>query len=90
MSLIKLTSKRQGTFPVEVCRQLGVGPGDSLMIEAMGEGDEKVWVLKSAKDARPSWLGRLSKYAVKASEPWERESHGEATGRAMAERLKRS
>jgi bifunctional DNA-binding transcriptional regulator/antitoxin component of YhaV-PrlF toxin-antitoxin module len=90
MSLIKLTSKRQGTFPVEVCRQLGVGPGDSLRIESIGEGDDRVWVLKPAKEVRPAWLGRLKRYAAKASEPWERERHGEATGRAMAIRGKRS
>jgi bifunctional DNA-binding transcriptional regulator/antitoxin component of YhaV-PrlF toxin-antitoxin module len=90
MGSIKLTSKRQATFPVEVCRQMGVGPGDSLFIEAMGEGAEQVWVLKPAKEVRPAWFGRLKRYVGNANEPWERERHGEATGRAMAERLKRS
>jgi bifunctional DNA-binding transcriptional regulator/antitoxin component of YhaV-PrlF toxin-antitoxin module len=90
MGMIKLTSKRQGTFPVEVCRQLGVGPGDSLMIEAMGTGDERVWVLKPVKESRPAWLGSLKRYAGNAREPWSREHHGEATGKAMAARLKPS
>ena len=88
MSVIKLTSKRQGTFPVEVCRQLGVGPGDSLVIEAMGKGDDRVWVLKPAKENRPAWLGSLKRYAGNARKPWAREEHGEAAGKAMADRLK--
>jgi len=85
VSVIKLTSKRQATFPAEVCRQLGVGPGDSLILEPLGRGDETAWVLKPAKRGRPAWLGRLKRHAGKGGEPWSRERHGEAAGRAMAE-----
>ena len=84
MPSIKLTSKRQATFPVEVCRQLGVSPGDTLELSAIRHRAETVWILKAAKLQRPSWLGRLSKYAKNAPEPWSREIHGEATARAMA------
>lgn len=84
MSLIKLTSKRQATFPVEVCKQLGVGPGDSLSLEPHGEGDETVWILKPAQRIRPAWLGCLRRHAGKGGEPWSRERHGEEAARAMA------
>lgn len=85
MASIKLTSKRQATFPAEVCRQLGVCPGDTLELAAIRHRSETVWILKPAKQRRPSWLGRLHKYAKNAPEPWSREHHGEATARAMAE-----
>ena len=84
MPSIKLTSKRQATFPAEVCRQLGVRPGDTLELSAIRHRAETVWILKPAKLQRPSWLGRLRKYAKNAPEPWSREHHGEATARAMA------
>lgn len=85
MSVIKLTSKRQATFPAEVCRKMGVGPGDSLILEPIERGAETLWLLKPAKGRRPSWFGRLKGHARKAAEPWSRESHGNATARAMAE-----
>ncbi len=90
MSMIKLTSKRQATFPVDVCKQLGVGPGDSLLIEAIGEGSERQWILKPAKQSRPAWLGSLKSYAPNAAVPWSREQHGEAVAKAMTKRLKPS
>ena len=85
MASIKLTAKRQATFPVEVCRQLGVQAGDTLELEAIRHRSETVWVLKAAGGRSPSWLGRLKKYAGNSTEPWSRERHGEATARAMAE-----
>ena len=85
MSLIKLTSKRQATFPAELCRQLGVGPGDSLILEAVDHDSEAVWILKPAHRERPSWFGRLKHYSRKSSEPWSRERHGDAVERAMVE-----
>ncbi|MFP4257559.1 MAG: AbrB/MazE/SpoVT family DNA-binding domain-containing protein [Desulfovermiculus sp.] len=30
---IKLTSKRQATFPVQLCREIGIQPGDELVLE---------------------------------------------------------
>jgi len=85
MSVIKLTSKRQATFPAELCRQLGVGPGDSLILEAVDHDSKPVWILRPAHRERPSWLGRLKRYARNAGEPWSRERHGDAVERAMAE-----
>ncbi len=36
--LIKVTSKRQVTFPAKVLEQLGVGPGDQLELEEGQDG----------------------------------------------------
>lgn len=36
--LVKVTSKRQVTFPAEVLDALGVGPGDRLEIQEVPEG----------------------------------------------------
>ena len=85
MASIKLTSKRQATFPAEVCRQLGFCPGDSLELTAIRHDSEMVWILKPAKQLRPSWLGRLRQYVTPSHEPWSREHHGAAATRAMAE-----
>jgi bifunctional DNA-binding transcriptional regulator/antitoxin component of YhaV-PrlF toxin-antitoxin module len=84
MARIKLTSKRQATFPAEVCRQLGVGPGDTLELEAIRRRSGTAWLLKPATSGHPAWLGRLRKYAGRVTGPWSREVHGEATARAMA------
>ena len=36
--LVKITSKRQVTFPAKVLEELGVGPGDHLELEAERDG----------------------------------------------------
>jgi bifunctional DNA-binding transcriptional regulator/antitoxin component of YhaV-PrlF toxin-antitoxin module len=82
MATIKLTAKRQATFPAEVCKELGVTSGDSLEILPLRYKNETVWVLKPP--TRATWIGSLGKYARGAKRPWTREEHGDATGRAMA------
>lgn len=36
--IIKITSKRQATFPARVLKALGVGPGDRLELEEAPQG----------------------------------------------------
>ena len=63
MSTIKITAKRQATFPVAVCRELGVSPGDELSVEKRLVDGKNVWVL--APPARSlSWIGAAKKYAI--------------------------
>jgi bifunctional DNA-binding transcriptional regulator/antitoxin component of YhaV-PrlF toxin-antitoxin module len=60
---IKLISKRQATFPVQVCRELGIQPGDELVLERKKIDEGYVWILR-LKSRRPqTWFGRLNKYA---------------------------
>ena len=64
MLKIKLTSKRQATFPVRVCESLGVSPGDDIFLDSReGENGLIVWQLKTARTKRRPWLGALRKYA---------------------------
>ncbi len=61
---VKLTSKRQATFPVQLCRDLGVAAGDDLILERKKIGGEIAWLLKPSKKIESKWFGALRKYAV--------------------------
>ncbi len=62
MTTIKMTSKRQATFPTELCEDMGVGPGDELVVEHKLLKGELVWVLKP-RGNKLEWMGALKKYA---------------------------
>jgi bifunctional DNA-binding transcriptional regulator/antitoxin component of YhaV-PrlF toxin-antitoxin module len=62
MTTIKLTTKRQATFPSRLCEDMGIGPGDELIIENRIIDGQLVWVMRSPQD-RLSWMGALNKYA---------------------------
>jgi len=62
MTAIKITSKRQATFPVELCDALGIKPGDELVLEPLFIKGEPVWALRQNK-ASMDWMGSLRKYA---------------------------
>lgn len=66
MSRIKLTSKRQATFPARLCEELGVAPGDELEVTPASVAGEAVWVLKPAAKTAPSWAGSLKRFAANA------------------------
>ena len=40
---ITLTSKRQATLPVQLCREMGVQPGDVLVLERKETVVQEVW-----------------------------------------------
>lgn len=74
MSKIKLTAKRQATFPSKVCRELGVAPGDELELKPAKVRGESVWVLKPASKSRSKWIGSLNRYAGNAGKDHSMES----------------
>jgi bifunctional DNA-binding transcriptional regulator/antitoxin component of YhaV-PrlF toxin-antitoxin module len=81
MSTIKITTKRQATLPVELCRELGVQPGDELRIEKKLIRGKRVWTLQP--DSPPdSWFGSLRKYARGKSHS--RESIRRSIGKGLA------
>lgn len=84
MPRIKLTAKRQATFPSDVCRQLGLRTGDFLELKPVLYQNERVWVLKPLPKLERSWIGSLKKYARKVDRPWTREEHEEETGRTWS------
>ncbi len=60
---IRLTSKRQATFPKELCEALELKPGDALELSPRIEGGERVWILRRKDRPDRPWLGRLKHYA---------------------------
>jgi bifunctional DNA-binding transcriptional regulator/antitoxin component of YhaV-PrlF toxin-antitoxin module len=61
---LKMTAKRQVTFPVAVCESLAVYPGDTLVLRDGRAGGRRVWTIEA--EARPNdepWLGALRPYA---------------------------
>lgn len=85
MPTIKITAKRQATFPSEVCDALGVRPGDRIALEEQTRKGERVWVLRPVREKKRPWLFSLAKYAGNASRPWRRERDGDAAARAWTE-----
>ncbi|MCK5070907.1 MAG: hypothetical protein KAR01_10205 [Desulfocapsa sp.] len=61
---VKLTSKRQATFPVQLCQDLGVTAGDDLILERKKIDGEIAWLLKPRKKTESKWFGGLQKYSA--------------------------
>jgi len=60
---VRLTSKRQATLPVQLCEELGVKPGDEIILERQKSKDEITWLLKPKKKTQSRWFAQLKKYA---------------------------
>jgi hypothetical protein len=60
---IRLTAKRQATFPRAVCEEMHLSPGNRLTLDREVVRGEKVWVLRPEPPAQPAWLGCLRRYA---------------------------
>ena len=63
MFTVKLSSKRQATFPRGVCESLGLKPGDEIVLEPTITDGEESWALRPAKARQRPWLHRLNRYA---------------------------
>jgi bifunctional DNA-binding transcriptional regulator/antitoxin component of YhaV-PrlF toxin-antitoxin module len=63
MTRIRLTAKRQATLPRQLCEELRVRAGDSLVVDARVVDGERIWLLKPADAAAPRWFARLQRYA---------------------------
>jgi bifunctional DNA-binding transcriptional regulator/antitoxin component of YhaV-PrlF toxin-antitoxin module len=59
MPHVRLTSKRQATFPVETCEALGLKPGDILELEPRIEHGERLWLLRARPGRSRGWVGSL-------------------------------
>jgi len=66
MSTIKITAKRQATLPVELCREMGVKPGDEIAVEKKLVDGQRVWTLVP-KASSFDWFGSLKSYAQNKS-----------------------
>ena len=59
MPSVKITAKRQATFPSETCQALGIAPGDIVDVEPRLIDYEQVWVLRPRRVPDRSWVGSL-------------------------------
>ncbi len=84
MKAIKLTSKRQATFPVEVCNDLGVGPGDEIFLEKTEVNGARSWILRT-RQPDTGWFASLEQYAQGKSHEMNevRVSIGKGIGEAL-------
>lgn len=81
---ITLTAKRQATLPVELCRDLGLHPGDRLALERRDVDGVPAWIMRPASAHKPlSWFGALGSYASGKSHAME--DIRESIGRKAAE-----
>jgi len=65
MSTIRLTAKRQATFPKALCEELNVQPGDSLVVQRSSIEGEDVWVLRPAdRSIAEVCSGQEARYAL--------------------------
>ncbi len=60
---IRLTSKRQATFPVQLCRELGVKAGEELILERRKIEGDTAWIIRPKKQIEKKWFSGLKKYA---------------------------
>jgi bifunctional DNA-binding transcriptional regulator/antitoxin component of YhaV-PrlF toxin-antitoxin module len=58
MPTVRITAKRQATFPRATCEALGVGPGDVLELQARVIDGETVWLLRPRR-VDWSWIGSV-------------------------------
>ena len=81
---IKLTAKRQATFPSELCRDLDLHPGDRLILERRQIDGAPAWVLRhTSEDRASSWFGALRRFASGKSHAME--DIRQSVGRRMGE-----
>jgi len=61
--LITITSKRQATLPVKLCQEIGLQPGDKLMLGRHIIDGNPAWVLQTPASLALPWFGCLSEFA---------------------------
>lgn len=68
MPTLKLTSKRQATFPKETCEALRLNPGDVINLEQRDENGETIWILRPKATPQRRWLRQFASHAKKVSD----------------------
>lgn len=63
MAAIKVTSKRQATLPRDLCRELGLEPGDTVNVEKRVVDGAAIWCLLRPRKTRLACFGVLRKAA---------------------------
>jgi bifunctional DNA-binding transcriptional regulator/antitoxin component of YhaV-PrlF toxin-antitoxin module len=63
MTTIKMTAKRQATFPRALCKELNLEPGDAIGVQKRIIEGKAVWCLEPISEPDLSWMGRFRKQA---------------------------
>jgi len=61
--VLKMTSKRQVTFPVSVCQELSMKVGQEIYLEKRKVEGETAWVIRPHIRSENKWYGALRRYA---------------------------
>src|SRR5436309_2940254 len=69
MRTVAITAKRQATLPAVLCEELGVGPGERIILERRVIDGETVWILRGRKPDW-SWVGAARRYGEGKSHRW--------------------
>lgn len=83
MPSVKITSKRQATFPLETCEALRIGPGDIVDVESRMIDGERVWVLLPRTGPDRAWVGALKGQVRNEDHSMEAIRRSVAAGRRM-------
>ena len=68
MPSLRLTAKRQATFPLATCESLGLKPGDTLELELRDDAAGRVWVLRPRPARARKWIGSVGGFAGKSAD----------------------
>lgn len=61
---IKMTTKRQATFPKRLCEEMRLEPGHAIQVKPAMLDGQRVWVLSpSLEPPAMSWVGALRRYS---------------------------
>ncbi len=61
---IRMTTKRQATFPRRLCEEMRLEPGNALQVEPATLDGRRVWVLSAPPEPPDmSWVGSLRRHA---------------------------
>ncbi len=64
---IRMTTKRQATFPRQLCEEMRLQPGNAIEIEPMTLNGRRVWVLSALPELpNMDWVGSLRRSAGNA------------------------
>lgn len=47
-----LTSKRQATLPISLCKEMAIEPGDKLLLKRKEIDEKPAWLILSPKDIK--------------------------------------
>ncbi len=61
---IRMTTKRQATFPKQLCEEMRLEPGNAIQVEPAMLDGRRVWVLSAAPEPpNMDWVGALRRFA---------------------------